>query len=245
MSTTFCSSKSSLTERYHQSNSTSTPTTPSEHRWSDVVPPKTALKFAVVWDSDDLLVFSGGELLEDSRTEELLLRSPLSPSDACSQVHSVGYSTVPLSDQSSTLLYFRENMGSVLAANTPPPTSDSEKRMIWGRTQTSSTLEGLDVYLRGSLLGQAHRNDRYYSCLDELDGQFEFDPRTSFAKEYSRNVEEKEIVDDAVTDEGFFEVHIPRQRQVLAKSHLKYHRVQNPLALSRSRMTAPRQFGLP
>lgn len=67
-------------------------------------------------------------------------------------------------------------------------------------------------------MGQAHRNNRYYSCLDNLDGQFDFDPRTSFAKEYLRKVESKDIVDDAVTDEGFFEVEIaPRQHQILAK----------------------------
>ncbi|KAJ3814078.1 hypothetical protein F5876DRAFT_73242 [Lentinula aff. lateritia] len=220
MSISSCSSTCSFSEGRYQSNTTSTPTTPSEHRWSDVIPPKTALKFAVVWDSDDLVVFSGGELLEDSRTEELLLGSPLSPSDACSQAFSVGQSTMLLSDKSSTMLYFRDNMGSVLAENHSPSTSDSEKRMILGRTQTSSTMEGLDVYLRGSLMGQAHRNNRYYSCLDNLDGQFEFDPRTSFAKEYLRKVEGKDIVDDAVTDEGFFEVEIaPRQHQILAKTY--------------------------
>ncbi|KAJ3983863.1 hypothetical protein F5890DRAFT_1475003 [Lentinula detonsa] len=221
MSTTSYSSKSLSAEGVHcyQSNITSPLTTPSEHRWSDVIPPKTALKFAVFLDSDDLVLFSDGELLEDSRTEELLLRSPLSPSDACSQVLSIGQSTIPISDKSSTLLYFRDNLGSLLAENDLPPTSDSQKRAIMGRTQTSSTLGGLDVYLRGSLLGQAHPDNRYYSCMNELDGQFEFDPRTSFAKGYMRNVEGKEVVDDTVTDEGFFEVDIaPRQRQTLAKA---------------------------
>ncbi|KAJ3781048.1 hypothetical protein GGU10DRAFT_123472 [Lentinula aff. detonsa] len=219
MSTTSYSSKSLSAEGCYQSNITSPLTTPSEHRWSDVIPPKTALKFAVFLDSDDLVLFSDGELLEDSRTEELLLRSPLSPSDACSQVLSIGQSTIPISDKSSTLLYFRDNLGSLLAENDLPPTSDSQKRAIMGRTQTSSTLGGLDVYLRGSLLGQAHPDNRYYSCMNELDGQFEFDPRTSFAKGYMRNVEGKEVVDDTVTDEGFFEVDIaPRQRQTLAKA---------------------------
>lgn len=195
----------------YSSNTTPISDTPSEHRWSDVIPPKTALKFAVIWDSEDLVAFSGGELEEDdSRTEDLLLGSP---SDACSQVLSVGCSTIPLSDKSSTLLYFRENMGSVLEASSP-----QQNRRFRGRTQTSSTLEGLDVYLRGSMFGQAHQNNRYYSCLEDLDGQFEFDPRTSFAKGYMRggsSAEEKEIVDDMVTDEGFYEVQLaPRQRHI-------------------------------
>lgn len=170
----------------------------------------------MIWDSEDLVFFSGGELEEDARTEDLLLGSP---SDAHSQVLSVGYSTIPLSDKSSTLLYFRENMGSIFESNSPH--SMGQDRKICGRTQTSSTMGGLDVYARGSLLGQVHRNDKHYSCLENLDGHFEFDPRTSFAKEYGSGgyqFEGKEIVDDAVTDEGFYEVEIAsRQRHTSAE----------------------------
>lgn len=171
----------------------------------------------MIWDSEDLVVFSGGELEEDGRTEDLLSGSP---SDAHSQVLSVGHSTIPLSDKSSTLLYFRENMGSIFEGNSPPMVGRQD-RMICGRTQTSSTMGGLDVYVRGSLLGQAHRNNQHYSCLENLDGQFEFDPRTSFAKGYrggSYKSEGKEILDDAVTDEGFYEIEIaPRQRHAFAE----------------------------
>ncbi|KAJ3761040.1 hypothetical protein EV360DRAFT_80618 [Lentinula raphanica] len=222
MSTTSHSSKFLAAQGYHHPNITSPPTTSSEYRWSDVIPPKTALQFAVFWDSDDLVLFSDGELLEDSRTEDLL-GSPLSPSDACSQVVSLGQSTIPLSDKSSTLLYFRDHLGPLIAEDSRPPTSDSQERSFLGRTQTSSTLEGLDVYLRGSLFGQAHRDHRYYSCLEDLDGKFEFDPRTSFAKEYLRNTETKEIIDDTVTDEGFFEVNITSRRRARdgKSSHLR------------------------
>ncbi|KIK63341.1 hypothetical protein GYMLUDRAFT_465303 [Collybiopsis luxurians FD-317 M1] len=191
-----------------------TPSTPNEYRWSDVIPPKTALKFAVIWDEEDFVAFSGGELLDDCRTEELLIASPTSPSDACSQVLSVGPSTIPLSDKSSTLMYFREDMGSVLDP-TPLDAVTPRNRMLLGRTQTSSTMDGLDVYLRGSLLGQAHRNNHYYSCLENLDGEFDFDPRTSFAKGYKQTGGKGEAADDTVTDEGFYEVLIaPRQRHV-------------------------------
>jgi hypothetical protein len=205
-----------LTQGSTASSSTpppSTPSTPYEYRWSDVVPPQTALKFAVVWDEEDIVVFSAGEL-EDSRTEDLCPNSP-SDADAYSQVLSLGRSsTTPLSDKASTMMCFQENMGSLLDPSTPHRMSAMgfRRRRVVGRTQTSSTLEGLDVYLRGSLLGQAHRiGDRYYSCLEDLDGEFEFDPRTSFAKQY---VEDKEDQDDVVTDEGFYEVSIvPRQRR--------------------------------
>ncbi|KAF9066960.1 hypothetical protein BDP27DRAFT_1329746 [Rhodocollybia butyracea] len=237
-----------------------TPTTPdpdpsaSEHRWSDVIPPKTALKFAVIWNSDsDLVAFSPIELENsDSRTEDELFfnSSPLSPSpsDAYSQVLSFGqsdYRTMPLPDNdidkqsaSTTMLsYFRENIGDSVFLDgnySPPPTSTgsgpdtrrskSKLRAFWARTQASSTLDGLDVYLRGPLLAQTHRfqHNRYESCFRNLDGEFEFDPRTPFAKEYytrcgagaeKDSKEEEEDGDiDMVTDEGFYEVQLaPRQ----------------------------------
>ncbi|KAJ7795485.1 hypothetical protein B0H14DRAFT_3158597 [Mycena olivaceomarginata] len=77
-------------------------------------------------------------------------------------------------------------------------------RALRGRTQTSSTLDGLDVYLRGSMLGKAHTQNRYYSCFQELDGDFAFDPCTSFAHMWMRN-RKGEVIRDDVSDEGFFE----------------------------------------
>lgn len=44
--------------------------TPAEHRWSELVPPRTALTFAAIWDPDEgMVTFSGARLL-DSETAD-------------------------------------------------------------------------------------------------------------------------------------------------------------------------------
>lgn len=63
------------------------PTARSEHRWSDVVPPQTALTFAAVYDpSEGLITFSGASLLPSSSSS-----SPNVPStDAASRPNNQG-----------------------------------------------------------------------------------------------------------------------------------------------------------
>ncbi|KAJ7136670.1 hypothetical protein C8R44DRAFT_976185 [Mycena epipterygia] len=170
-----------------------------DHRWSEVVPPESGLTFAVVWNPEekDILTFSTAGFSESSRNAQ----SPDSPSDACdnrSQVLTIGPSVVPPSENTATLQFFRENHDFLFGESTLFP-----NRPMRGRTQTSSTLDGLDVYLRGSMLGKAHNANRYYSCFQELDTDFAFDPRTSFANMWMQD-SKREIRDD-VSDEGFFE----------------------------------------
>ena len=44
--------------------------TPAEHRWSELVPPRTALTFAAIWDEEEgMVTFSGAHLL-DSETDK-------------------------------------------------------------------------------------------------------------------------------------------------------------------------------
>lgn len=50
-----------------------------------------------------------------------------------------------------------------------------EHKSVSGQTQTSSTLGGLDVYLRGASLAQTHRRQPIYSILLEFDADFHFD----------------------------------------------------------------------
>lgn len=47
-------------------------------------------------------------------------------------------------------------------------------------TRTSSTLGGLDVYLRGSMFPLVHAIPREYEFLDSWRKEFDFDTRTSF-----------------------------------------------------------------
>jgi hypothetical protein len=185
----------------------STPTTSigcsDDHRWSDVVPPEAGLTFSVAWDPEgkDIPTFSAAQLSELGRDS----RSPDSPSDAYdnrSQVLTITPSVALASEFAATpgtLQFFRENQDFLFAEAAFFP-----DRALRGRTQTSSTLDGLDVYLRGSMLGKAHTTNRYYSCFQELDGDFAFDPYTSFAHMWMRN-RKGEMIRDDVSDEGFFE----------------------------------------
>ncbi|KAJ6579782.1 hypothetical protein B0H10DRAFT_906726 [Mycena sp. CBHHK59/15] len=172
------------------------------NRWSEVVPPESGLTFAVVWDPEekDILTFSNAKLSE-SNLSDRDSNAPDSPSDAYdnrSQILTIGPSAVPNSEYTATLQFFRDNHDFLFSE--PTPFLD---RPFQRRTQTSSTLDGLDVYLRGSLFGQAHNPNRYYSCFESLDGDFSFDPRTSFANMW---MADKEMtMRDDVSDEGFFE----------------------------------------
>ncbi|KAK7038822.1 hypothetical protein VNI00_010452 [Paramarasmius palmivorus] len=185
------------TEGTSRPQSTTPPTSasPSRCRWSDVVPPNSALTFAVVWDPDDEMVaFSSAELLGENQGDDV---AALSPTDACSQVLTIGQSTVPLSENTATLQYFRENYEWLFED------SCTRDRLKLGRTQTSSTLGELDVYLRGSLMGKVHRHNKSFSCLRMLDSEFKFDPRMSFAKKLPEALGDER---ESIIDEGFYEV---------------------------------------
>ncbi|KAJ7246100.1 hypothetical protein B0H12DRAFT_766925 [Mycena haematopus] len=173
-----------------------------DQRWSEVVPPEGGLTFAVVWDPEerDILKFSTAKLSECGPRRNAF--SPDSPTDAVdnrSQVLTID-SVVPTAGTATpaTMQFFRQNHDFLFTD--PKFFPDRPTR---GRTQTSSTLDGLDVYLRGSMLAKAHNANRYYSCFQDLDGDFAFDPCTSFAHMWMEGM--KALTRDDVSDEGFFE----------------------------------------
>jgi len=183
-----------------------------EKRWSDVVPPNSALTFAVVWDpEDDMVAFSGAELFDGLNND---LNSPDSPYDACdspSQILTIGPSTIPISENTATLAFFRDHYDFLFTTHTPL-TFD---RFKVSRTQTSSTLDGFDVYLRGSMFATTHIRDRQYSFLGQLEDDFEFDPRTSFANKWmTRAMLDKD--QGSVIDEGYAEEMSGDEPQVVA-----------------------------
>ncbi|KAJ7349671.1 hypothetical protein DFH08DRAFT_958644 [Mycena albidolilacea] len=175
-----------------------------DQRWSEVVPPDGGLTFAVVWDPEqkDILTFSTAELSESHADRNTLsLDSPADAYDNRSQVLTIGTSTADCAAATpATMQFFRQNHDFLFADPKFFPDADRPTR---GRTQTSSTLDGLDVYLRGSMLAKAHNANRYYSCFQDLDGDFAFDPQTSFAYAWMQYM--KGGTRDDVSDEGFFE----------------------------------------
>ncbi|KAJ7590314.1 hypothetical protein C8J56DRAFT_937304 [Mycena floridula] len=280
------------------------PCSTDSNRWSDVIPPETALTFAVIWDpEDELVVFSGAELSDSSR--DMDCKSVDSPSEAYdnrsqildnrsqvldnhSQVLTVAASELPYSENTATLAYFHDNLELLFPQTHDsrlfPETQDLQFRESSSsmnpdpyptRTQTSSTMDGLDVYIRGSLMwnhsrsrasgdltSQSHKPEnlnsqitqplwsanrtqysckryshrtpnRYNSCLEDLDRDFEFDPSTEFARlwiqrELQEELREKEIQcqklaehEGSFFDEGFFE-HLPSDTESGAWSTMEF-----------------------
>lgn len=201
-------------DTFVQPSTTTSPTSLSpsadSNRWSDLIPPKTALTFAVLWDPEqDFVAFSGAQLLDaNGADDDLLSPSEAFDDQAYSQILTIDPSAPFLESENSTamLAFYRENHALFLSSQVNTPTPDRLQPGMC-RTQTSSTLDGLDVYLRGSMMGRAHSHHRHYSCMENLDSDFQFDPRTSFAKCWSRT----ELDYEYESDEGFFETGVMMQ----------------------------------
>lgn len=67
------------------------------HRWSELVPPHTALTFAAIWDPDEgMVTFSGGKLLDSDLADSSTLRdTPRDAYDGQSQVLTIDRFTAP------------------------------------------------------------------------------------------------------------------------------------------------------
>ncbi|KII91414.1 hypothetical protein PLICRDRAFT_173265 [Plicaturopsis crispa FD-325 SS-3] len=222
------------------SSRTTTPTTIDEQRWSQVVPPKSALTFAAVWDDEKgMVTFSGAKLLERTpSTSTNTLDSPTDAYDNRSQVLTIDRLMVPgvtmgVRDTFGDMDSYFGGCSYLRTAPTPTPKTPT-MRMPRHKASTTNGF-GVDVYVRSSGISRSlanwsengQRDWRQLSCLRILDGDIDFDPRTAFeAGALGAAVRNKELYDrrahvrsDDVTDEGYWE---PPQRKkpVRAALHL-------------------------
>ncbi|KAG6917483.1 hypothetical protein DXG01_002346 [Tephrocybe rancida] len=173
----------------HQNNDTTSTIASDDKRWSEVVPPNAALTFAVVWDPEDgIVAFSGANLLNSHDAEGVLLDSPTDVYRS-SQLLPVEKHALSSAENRTTLAFFSEHRDLLFKRRY------SVGRLKIGKTRVSSTLDGLDVYLRGSMFAKAHLQDRQISWIGELDKDFDFDPMTSFANKWRHA---------KVTDDGLY-----------------------------------------
>jgi hypothetical protein len=84
------------------------------------------------------------------------------------------------SDTETTLAYLCDHHNFIFHSSSSDCISRNAKQPC--RTQASSTLDGLDVYAKGSLINGVHPRVTKYSCLNLLDQEFTFNPCTSFAR---------------------------------------------------------------
>ncbi|KAF8886721.1 hypothetical protein BD779DRAFT_603597 [Infundibulicybe gibba] len=171
-----------------------------DNRWSDVVPPKSALVFAVVWGPDDEIVtFSEADLFDLGEGD--LNVAPCYPAsdarDDRSQMLTLGHSSVLLSAHPSTLAFFRDKHEHLFSQQTD--------RAVFGGARTSSTLGGLDVYLRGSMLGKTFPIYKRYSCLEDMDTEVHFETQNLFAEVSPRGWHGQDDGMTSFNDEGYYE----------------------------------------
>lgn len=111
-----------------------------QHRWSELVPPQTALTFVAVYDpKDGLLTFSGASLLPSEPPTPPTPNTPSSPLDTPDTPATTAFSPMPCTPAPSTLA----DMQSLLDAyfRSAAPTATSNNNAVPARA--SSTFDGL------------------------------------------------------------------------------------------------------
>ena len=171
-------------------NSSSNTSTNTAHlnRWSEVVPPKTALTFAALWDPEEgMVTFSGAELLE---SESLSGRSSHADmfDDDYSHFLSVDRDVDGgvMADENTVALATFQDVFKAFLRHTP---WDSREHLITKagqsaprglQTRASSTFDGLDVYSHDVQVKA--RRSLQLSCIDLLDIDSSFRAPSAFGK---------------------------------------------------------------
>lgn len=116
------------------------PSNQRQHRWSELVPPQTALTFVAMYDSKDgLLTFSGAELLPSEPPTPPTPHTPSSALDTPDTPTTTAFSAMPCTPAPSTLA----DMQSLLDTYFRPaaPTAAGNNNVVSARA--SSTFDGL------------------------------------------------------------------------------------------------------
>ena len=158
------------------------------NRWSEVVPPKTALTFAALWDPEEgMVTFSGVALLESESLSEKS-RHPDIFDDDHSQYISVDRDTdggTTTSENTATLATFQD-VFKVFLRHTPWDSREHlNMKAAQGaprglQTRASSMFDGLDVYSHDIHLKS--KRSLQLSCIDLLDMESSFRTPSAFGR---------------------------------------------------------------
>lgn len=125
--------------------------------------------FVAIWDpANDVLFLSRPN---SARGSFLTAKAAPYPPSSISEMQSLGGPSLPPSSRASLCCQYSladDDDAPCFAPLTP------EQCSLKGMTQTSSTLGGLDVYLKGPALSYTHRHQPVYSVLD-FSSDFHFD----------------------------------------------------------------------
>jgi hypothetical protein len=200
------------------STTTATTTASSQdQRWSDVVPPESALTFAAIYDPDEgLITLSHADIAAfEAETKSVDSPSDASVGNCSSQVLSFDQRTLgPSSPMTTTTTtgnntaikaYFRDAQPFRLPV-TPRHQQHQQQQNQHAHAHTadareSSTLDGLDVYTQ-EVTVPGRSSARYWSIFHRLDKSPMFNPQNAFlAFRKSRDA----TAQGDIEDEGFFE----------------------------------------
>ncbi|KAF9226024.1 hypothetical protein BS17DRAFT_776483 [Gyrodon lividus] len=150
-----------------------------DHRWSEIVPPKTALTFAALWDPEDgMVTFSGAALLESESLTGIASRPDVFDDDNCSRVTSADRDTDTMGENNATLAGFQDAFKAFL--HRVPRSSKQSRGTKCLQARASSTYDGLDVYSRDIELKP--KRSLQLSYVDRLDMESSFRTPSAFGR---------------------------------------------------------------
>ena len=172
-----------------------------DNRWSDVIPPDSALTFAAVWDPEDgMVTFSGAHLLNSSHEYES------SPSnvfdDDVSQIVNVE-DTSESEENTPTMEIFQDAFKAFL--HRVPRNSKVHQQGKYSNMLASSTLDALDVCSRDLVLPIKPRLSLSRKCSCQCFGKL--DEKDQSSLNWKARAAFPDIFPESghVSDEGFFE----------------------------------------
>ncbi|KAH7912749.1 hypothetical protein BJ138DRAFT_1147546 [Hygrophoropsis aurantiaca] len=186
-----------------------------DKRWSDVVPPKSALTFAAMWDPDEgMVTFSGARLLDSRGESYLAVEDPNADPfhEDYPQVLPVNGDPDEFGESSATMATFQDAFKAFL--HRIPRNSNYHTNHKHSNTIASSTLGGLDIYSRepATPLPMRRRSPQRYPYFNRLDREPPLTPRSKFGVPKNESP-------CTVDDEGFYEDRIVACEPVNLKSH--------------------------
>ncbi|KIJ63007.1 hypothetical protein HYDPIDRAFT_113508 [Hydnomerulius pinastri MD-312] len=152
-----------------------------DHRWSEVIPPKTALTFAALWDPEEgMVTFSGAALLESESLAGMASHPDVfdDSDDDSSQVITIDRDSDTMGENTATLATFQDAFKAFL--HRVPRNSRQPKHAKCLQARASSTFDGLDVYSRDIALKP--KGSIQFSCVDRLEMESSFRTPSTFGK---------------------------------------------------------------
>ncbi|KDQ49991.1 hypothetical protein JAAARDRAFT_51474 [Jaapia argillacea MUCL 33604] len=205
----------------------STPPSPPDSRWSEVIPPHTALTFAAIWDPvEGMVAFSGAQLRDFLDKDVSFNTRPTSPGDGDSQILTIDRFALPSTVNSAALALDMERMPMTFACEavmepdtyadiflrpgwqTPTPLPEPEQSSPKPPRSRSAVFASLLRQLPPDTMGELHWSKTEKDSLDS--------PRYDFVKGMMGSISSKgsskqsgrvfgPVYEKSVTDEGFFE----------------------------------------